>query len=63
MGSWMYEAGKTEENPNAKGSTLIVNKNCNDYTKKRKHSDRIISGKINLHREMHRYKLHKSMPL
>ena len=47
--SWMYEAGKTEENPNAKGSALIINKNSTDYVKNfKKDSDRIISCKIKL---------------
>ena len=46
-GSWMYEAGKTEESPNAKGLALLINKNFTDYVEK--HSDRIISCKIKLH--------------
>ena len=49
-GSWMYEAGKTEENPNAKGLALLINKNFTDYVDKfEKHSDSIISCKIKLH--------------
>ena len=49
-GSWMYEAGKTEESPNAKGLALLINKNFTDYVENfEKHSDRIISCKINLH--------------
>ena len=27
----MYEAGKTEESPNAKGLALLINKNFTDY--------------------------------
>ena len=46
----MYEAGKTEENPNAKGLALLMNKKFTDYVEKfKKHSDRIISCKIKLH--------------
>ena len=49
-GSWMYEAGKTEESPNAKGLALLINKNFTDYVENfEKHSDRIISCKIKLH--------------
>ena len=49
-GSWMYETGKTEENPNAKGLALLINKNFTDYVENfEKHSDRIISCKIKLH--------------
>ena len=46
----MYEAGKTEENPNAKGlALLMINKNFTDYVEKfEKHSDRFISCKIKL---------------
>ena len=29
-GSWMYETGKTEESPNAKGLALLMNKNFTD---------------------------------
>ena len=48
-GSWMYEAGKTEETPNAKGLALLMNKNFTDYVEKfEKHSDRIISCKIKI---------------
>ena len=44
------EAGKTEENQNAKGLALLMNKNFTDYVDKfEKHSDRIISCKIKLH--------------
>ena len=49
-GSWMYETGKREESPNAKGLALLINKNFTDYVEKfEKHSDRIISCKIKLH--------------
>ena len=49
-GSWMYEAGKTEDNPNAKGLALLISKDFTDYVEKfEKHSDRIISCKIKLH--------------
>ena len=34
-GSWMYEAGKTEENANAKGLALLINKNFTDYVEKK----------------------------
>ena len=41
---------KTEENPNAKGLALPINKNFTDYVENfEKHSDRIISCKIKLH--------------
>ena len=44
------EAGKTEENQNAKGLALLMNKNFTDYVDKfEKHSDRIISCKIKQH--------------
>ena len=63
-GSWMYEAGKTEENPNTKGLALIINKYFTDYVLKiEKHSDRIISSKIKLHVKKNHYKSNKSMPL
>ena len=43
VGSWMYEAGKTEENQMQKGLALLINKNFSDYVVKfEKHSDRII---------------------
>ena len=46
----MYETGKTEENPNAKGLALLINKNFTDYVENfEKQSDRIISCKIKLH--------------
>ena len=46
----MYEAGKTEESPNAKGLALLINTNFTDYVEKsEKHSDRTVSCKINLH--------------
>ena len=49
-GSRIYEAGKTEENPNAKRLALLINKHFTDYVGKfEKHSDRIISCKIQLH--------------
>ena len=39
-GSWMYETGKTEENPNAKGLALLINKNFTDYVENfEKHSE------------------------
>ena len=51
-GSWMYETGKTEENPNAKGLVLLINKNFTDYVENfENHSDRIILCKIKLHRK------------
>ena len=30
----MYEAGKTEESPNAKGLALLINKNFTDLCRK-----------------------------
>ena len=46
----MYEAGKPEENPNAKGLALLISKTFTDYVETfEKHSDRIISCKIKLH--------------
>ena len=46
----MYETGKTEESPNAKGLALQINKNFTDYVESfEKHSDRIISCKIKQH--------------
>ena len=49
-GSWVYEEGKTEKNPNAKGLAPLINKNFTDYVEKfEKHSDRISSCKIKLH--------------
>ena len=46
----MYETGKTEENPYAKGPALLINKNFTDYAEIfENHSDRIISCKIKLH--------------
>ena len=54
---------KTEENPNAKGLTLLINKNFTDYVENfEKHSDRIISCKINLHGKKDHYKSYKSLP-
>ena len=54
--SWMYEAGKTEENPNAKGLALLINKNFTDYVDKfEKHSERIISCKMKLHGKIQVY--------
>ena len=45
----MYEAGKTEENPNANWLALITNTNFTDYVEKfEKYSDRITSSKIKL---------------
>ena len=39
--SWMCEAGKTEETPNAEGLVLTINKTFTDYAEKFvKHSDR-----------------------
>ena len=62
-GSWMYEAGKTAENPNANRLALRINKNFTDFIEKfEKHSDRIISCKFN-NTEKHHYKSYKSMPL
>ena len=49
-GSWVYETGKTEESPNAKGLALLINKNFTDYVENfEKYSDRIISCEIKLH--------------
>ena len=31
----MYEVGKTEENPNANGLALVINKNFTDYVEKK----------------------------
>ena len=48
----MYEAGKTEEIPTAKGLTLL-SKNFTDYVGKfEKYSDRFISGKIKKKRSL-----------
>ena len=59
----MYETGKTEKSPNAKGLALLINKNFTDYVENfEKHSDRIISCKIKLHGKKHHYKSYKSMP-
>ena len=30
----MYETGRTEESPNAKGLALLINKNFTDYVEK-----------------------------
>ena len=61
-GSWMYETGKTEESPNAKGLALLINKNFTDYVENfEKHSDRIISCKIKLHGKTS-LQSYKSMP-
>ncbi|GFR96171.1 craniofacial development protein 2 [Elysia marginata] len=51
-GSWLYEAGKTEESPETKGLAFLVHKNIKDYIEDFcKHSDRIISCKIKLQKE------------
>ena len=48
----MYETGKTEESPNAKGLALLINKNVTDYVENfEKHSHTIISCKIKRHRK------------
>ena len=48
----MYEAGKTQENPNAKGLAPLINKNFTDFVEKfEKHSDRTVLRKIKLHRK------------
>ncbi|GFR82169.1 endonuclease-reverse transcriptase [Elysia marginata] len=42
-GSWLNEAGKTEESPETKGLAFLVHKNIKDYIEDFcKHSDRII---------------------
>ena len=50
-GSWIYETGKTEESPNAKGLALTPNKQKLHWLCRKlwKNSDRIISCKIKLH--------------
>ena len=48
-GHWLYEKGKTEDNKDAKGIALLINKNFKDYIEDfRIHSDRIISCKVKL---------------
>ena len=61
-GSWMYETGKTEENPNAKRLALLINKNFTDYVENLKNIQTESShAKLN-YREKHHYKSYKSMP-
>ena len=56
----MYESGKIEESPNAKGLAFMISKTS--LCKKFEHSDKIISCKID-YRETYHYKSDKSMPL
>ena len=59
----MHEAGKTEENPNAKGLARLINKNFTDYVEKLKSIQTELShAKLN-YTEKHHYKLYKSMNL
>ena len=54
-GSWMYETGKTKENPNAKGLALLINKNFTYYVENiEKHSE-LSHAKLN-YTEKHHYK-------
>ena len=49
-GGYMYEVGKTEENPNTKELAILINKNFTDCVENfEKRSDRIISCKTELH--------------
>ena len=51
-GTWLYESGKTEEMPQAKGMAFLVNRKFTDYIEKfETHTDRIISCKIKLEKE------------
>ncbi|KAK3800826.1 hypothetical protein RRG08_028727 [Elysia crispata] len=48
-GTWIYDAGKTEESPETKGMAFLVRKNFKDYIEGFcKHSDRVISCKVKL---------------
>ena len=58
-GSWMYETGKTEENPKAKGLALLINKNFTDYVENIQTESS--HAKLN-YTEKHHYKSCKSMP-
>ena len=50
-GSWMFDVGKTEERPDAKGLAFLVNKSFKDFIVGfHAHSDRIISCILNLNR-------------
>ena len=51
-GSWIYDVGKTEDRPVAKGLAFLVNKSFKDYIVSfHAHSDRIISCILNLKNE------------
>ncbi|GFR82568.1 endonuclease-reverse transcriptase [Elysia marginata] len=46
---WIYEAGKTEDAPNAKGLALLINNNMKNFVEGfQRHSERIISFQIKL---------------
>ena len=58
----MYETGKTEESPNAKGLALLINKNFTDYVENfEKIQTESSHAKLN-YTEKHHYKSYKSMP-
>ena len=51
-GSWMFDVGKTEDRPDAKGLAFLVNKSLKDFIVSfHAHSDRIISCILNLKNE------------
>ena len=59
----MYEEGKTEKNPNAKGLALLIHKNFTDYVENLKSNQTELSHvKFNC-TEKHHYKSYKSMPV
>ena len=48
-GYWMYEIGKTEENPDAKGLAFLIHLKITDcVTDFKTHSNRVIEIKVNL---------------
>ena len=55
----MYETGKTEESPNAKGLALLINKNFTDYAENTQTESS--HAKLN-YTEKHHHKSYKSMP-
>ena len=64
-GSWigLYETGKTEESPNAKGLALLINKNFTDYVENLEKNIQTESSRAKLnYTEKHHYKSYKSMP-
>ena len=51
-GTWMFDVGKTEDRPHAKGLAFLVNKSFKDFIVSfHAHSDRIISCILNLKNE------------